>query len=213
MDKMAYIIFKINSLFCCYSIKTPLLAHLRLYKKVKPLIATNHKHRGFTLIELMVTLCALAIMLTIAIPSFRTIILNNRINTSADSLVSTLNYARGIALNNNGNVGVCPFNAQNSTACGSDWSVGWIVVTQPSVGAGILLKSQENGTAGPNITANNNTITFDARGLASSQTNFSLCDTRGSNFARSIEVMTTGYIQSGDTPGRAVWNNNTIACP
>jgi len=204
MDKMAYLIFNINGL--------PTYPGARS-SHISNLLAQKAKNLGFTLVELMITLVVLAIMLTIAIPSFRTFISNNRLNTSADSLVNALNYTRSIALTNNGNVRICPFNAANSTACGNDWSTGWIVVTQPAVGAEVLLKSQENATAGPTITANNNTITFDSRGLASSSTNFSFCDNRGGNFARSVQVMTTGYIQSGDRPGQAVWNNNAINCP
>ncbi|RUR04061.1 GspH/FimT family pseudopilin [Legionella sp. km772] len=79
--------------------------------------------------------------------------------------------------------------------------------------SGVLLKSQQNTTGVTTIGANNTSITFNSRGLASNQTNFRFCDNRGGNFARSVEVLTTGYIQSGDTPGRAVWNNTAINCP
>lgn len=168
---------------------------------------------GFTLIELMIALCVLAILITVAIPSFRTFILNNRLATSADSLVNALNYARAIALNNNEDVVVCPFSAPNSLTCGADWSSGWIVATQPPFGTGILLKSEQNNAVGPTISANGTSITFDERGLANSQTNFTFCDTRGGTFAHSVEVMTTGFIQSGAVRGQAVWNNAALACP
>lgn len=171
------------------------------------------KTLGFTLVELVVTLCVFAILLVIAIPSFRTIILNNRLATSTDLLVADLNYTRGMALNNNANVRICPFSAPNSTTCGADWTSGWIVVTQPAVGTGILLKSQQNDNSGPTINSNLSSITFDSRGLASGQSNFSFCDSRGGTFAHSVEVMTTGFIQSGDTPGQAVWNNSSLNCP
>lgn len=178
-----------------------------------PRIFIEKSSVGFTLIELMVTLLVLAILLTIAIPSFRTFILNNRLSTDVDSLVNALNYTRSIALTNNSNVLICPFSAANSTACGNNWGAGWIVVTQPSTGTGVLIKSQQNASTGPTIGANNNSITFNFLGLATNQTNFSFCDTRGGTYARSVEVMTTGYIQSGDTPGLAVWNNGAINCP
>lgn len=196
---MPYFNVKTEQRFCC--------PHLGPDSFVKKSSA------GFTLIELMITLLVLAILLTVAIPSFRTFILNNRLSTDVDSLVNALNYTRGIALTNNSNVLICPFNAANSTACGNNWSAGWIVVTQPTTGTGVLIKSQQNASTGPTIGANNNSITFNSRGLATSQTNFSFCDTRGGTYARSVEVMTTGYIQSGDTPGLAVWNNGAITCP
>jgi len=168
---------------------------------------------GFTLIELLATLFVLSILLVIAIPSFRAMLLNNRINTQVDSLIGGLNYARALALNNNSTTRVCPFSSPNSTTCGVNWALGWIVITQPASGSAVLLKSEQYSLAGPAINANNNTVTFNPRGLAANQTNFSLCDARGSRFARSVGVMATGYIQSGDTPGRAVWNNLALSCP
>jgi type IV fimbrial biogenesis protein FimT len=168
---------------------------------------------GFTLIELVVTVCVLAILLVIALPSYQTMILNNRLTASTDSLIGDLNYARSVALNDNTNINICPFSAANSTTCGADWTVGWIVVNQPAVGTATLLKSQQNDDKAPTVTSTLNLITFDARGLASGQAHFSLCDSRGGSFARSVEVMTTGFIQSGDTPGKAAWNNKSITCP
>ncbi len=202
----------------CYNLKSSDIASIRArhpatQDDVRAVTNKQAIELGFTLIELMVTLLVFAIILTIAIPSFHTIILNNRLNTSSDSVVSALNYARSTALYTNNTVLFCPFNSANSTTCGTNWSTGWIIVTQPAIGTSVLIKSQENSPNGPTITANNNSVTFNSQGSASSQTNFSFCDDRGASFAHSVEIMTTGYIQSGNTPGQAVWNNNAMTCP
>lgn len=56
------------------------------------------KRRGFTLIELLVTIVVLAVLLTLAAPSFRDVIQNNRVTAQANELVSALNLARSEAV-------------------------------------------------------------------------------------------------------------------
>ncbi len=168
---------------------------------------------GFTLIELMITLSVLCLLLVIAAPSFRTMILNNRLNAYSDSLVNALSYARSTALFQAMNVVVCPFSAENSITCGANWNSGWIIVTQPAAGVGTLLKSQQATPADPVLTANVVSVVFDSHGIATTQGNFKLCDDRGGAFARSVEVLATGFVQRGNTPGLAVWNNSALTCP
>jgi type IV fimbrial biogenesis protein FimT len=61
--------------------------------------ATNMKNRlGFTLIELLITIVVLAVLLTLAAPSFRDVIQNNRVTAQANELVSALNLARSEAV-------------------------------------------------------------------------------------------------------------------
>lgn len=168
---------------------------------------------GFTLVELMIALSVLCLLLVVAAPSFRTMILNNRLNANSESLVNALSYARSTALYQAMNVIVCPFAADNSTTCGANWNSGWIVVTQPAAGVGTLLKSQQASPNDPILTANVASVVFDSRGIATTQSNFKLCDDRGGAFARSVEVLATGFVQPGNTPGQAVWDNSALACP
>lgn len=168
---------------------------------------------AFTLVELLVTLCVFAILLTLIIPSLRTMILNNRLTSNIDSLVSSLNYARGVALDQALNVAVCPLGTLNSTVCGANWSNGWIVVTQPVTGTATILKTHQTSVNDPTIASNVSSVVFDPHGLSTTQSNFTMCDSRGGSFARSVMVLATGFVQSGTTPGQAVWNNGALGCP
>ena len=63
--------------------------------------------KGFTLIELMVTIAVAAILLAIATPSFTSIINSNRLTSAANEMVATLQAARMEAVRLNTTVNVC----------------------------------------------------------------------------------------------------------
>ncbi len=85
------------------------------------------KINGFTLIELMITLAIAAILLTVAVPSFRTFIENNKAITQVNEVLSAHNLARMEAIKRGSTVTVCT--SSNGTACSNstNWKNGWIV--------------------------------------------------------------------------------------
>lgn len=68
---------------------------------------TATKLRGFTLIELMMTIVVLAIFAALAVPSFTTFIANNRIKSNSNELANLLQYARSAAVGKNSSFIVC----------------------------------------------------------------------------------------------------------
>jgi type IV fimbrial biogenesis protein FimT len=74
---------------------------------------------GFTLIELMVTFAVLAVMLTLAAPSFRAFQRNSELTSAANSLASALASGRAEAMKRQLNVLIRP--------TGGDWRNGWTV--------------------------------------------------------------------------------------
>ncbi len=171
------------------------------------------KYLGFTLVELLVTLAVLAILLIIAAPSFQSILLNSRQNVAVDGLVNALVFARNNALILNSTILVCPFSALGSASCGSNWTLGWIVVSQPATGASVILQTFQGRALGPTISSTATSLSFSGKGIATSLVNFKICDSRGAAFGRSVQVLTSGYVQLGHTPGQAVWDGGALTCP
>ncbi|GAA5525064.1 hypothetical protein Maes01_01624 [Microbulbifer aestuariivivens] len=58
----------------------------------------SKRSMGFTLIELMIVVAILAIVTTIGVPSFNTLIKDNRLTAAANDLVGALQFARAEAV-------------------------------------------------------------------------------------------------------------------
>lgn len=67
---------------------------------------TYTRSAGFTLIELMVVVALVAIVITLAVPSFREIIARNRLEGVAGEFFTDLQYTRSEAVARNANVGL-----------------------------------------------------------------------------------------------------------
>lgn len=77
------------------------------------------RNRGFTLMELLITLAVVAIVASLAVPSFQNMIATQRVRSAANDLVTSLNFARSEAVKRNASVTMTP-------AAGG-WSDGWTI--------------------------------------------------------------------------------------
>ncbi len=90
------------------------------------------RQRGFTLIELMVTVGLVGILLAAVIPNMRTFLRNNQLSGGVNDMLRSIQVARTEAIKRqNGNVVVCGTAAPNvaDTAMSCDYATfnGWFV--------------------------------------------------------------------------------------
>ncbi|MBL1278394.1 MAG: GspH/FimT family pseudopilin [Ectothiorhodospiraceae bacterium] len=175
------------------------------------------KQTGFTLIELMITMSIAAILLTVAVPSFNTTIANNRLATHTNSLVTDLNVARSEAVKRGTTVVLCSSSNPNAAAptcigSGNIWTSGWIVfvngtgdtdASQFAAATDTLLKVSSGATGTTTVLsgATLNVFNYRADGTNSGAVaDFAICDDRGVNFGRQVQIRTTGRprLISGD---------------
>jgi type IV fimbrial biogenesis protein FimT len=150
---------------------------------------------AFTLIELLIGVVLLAVLITMGIPGFRDLILDNRMTAEINSLLVDLNYARSEAVKRNIQVTVCKRNA-NVTACNDDgsWRDGWIV----STATGVLRMHDALPTGSTVRYTGSPRIVFDGKGFLTGVNNgtFIFCDVRGYRRARGLVLARTGRVRA-----------------
>lgn len=82
--------------------------------------------RGFTLVEMMVTLTLLGILMMAGVPSFQAFKRSSELSASTNSFVALLGAARGEALKRGLNAVVVPSD-------GSNWASGWTAFIDKSI--------------------------------------------------------------------------------
>lgn len=124
--------------------------------------------RGFTIVELMVTVALAAILLSVAVPSFRNMMVSNRLTTQANEVVASMNLARSEAVNRNANVSFCRATSDTATACVTAQGIWqfWIV---RSANGTIVRRGAINTYSGTLImrsTLTSDEVAFGSDGLA-----------------------------------------------
>lgn len=161
-------------------------------------------NKGFTLVELIITIAIASILITIAAPSYQSLVVQSRLSTQANQLATSFHYARSEAIKRGMRVTVCK--SSNGATCvdADSWQDGWIVFsdggTTGTVDAGTdQLLRVFDGLKGSTLNGGSsfgNFISYQPNGRSRNGT-FSLCN---SSHGRSIVINISGRLSVRDVP-------------
>ncbi|MAS09307.1 GspH/FimT family pseudopilin [Salinisphaera sp.] len=169
-------------------------------------IAEIRATRGFSLLELLVTIAVAAILLAVAIPSYRSVVQRNAMAATVNDLVGDLNYARSQAVTRGQRVFMCKSGGNSTCNADGDWSQGWLVyapdpgTTTPTRANTLRVRGALEGQI--TISGNNNItseVFFDPNGFAMGS--IGTFTAQGESVTRRTEVVisSTGRIRTEQT--------------
>lgn len=169
-------------------------------------LALNLSIKGFTLMELMVSLSVTSVLAAIAIPNFNDFIIKMRVDNEISQLHRMLLLTRNTAINSGQNVILCPLN--KSLQCTTQWQKELSAFTDVNNNKVFdnnekVIKIREAITIGDELVygKGRTQVTFKPTGQLSGLANgtFRYCPKTHKNNSRGIVVARSGRIyQSSD---------------
>ena len=188
-----------------------------------------HKQKAVTLVELLIVIAIVGIISSIALPSYRSLVITNRINSFATNLHGSLLLARTEAIKRSRSVAICKSSNADHTVPSCDvtasiagtntgWGSGWLIFVDSNndglfLAPDVLLRVQSNFISSvndgsivptnPDGSAGNEFIAFNATGQTVAAINFVInrptSDTVASH-NKAVCVLVGGRARSGLAP-------------
>lgn len=160
----------------------------------------NKNNKGFTILEMIVSMTVISIMVALASPSFADFVRNNRIYTSSKILNSDVSYAKSEGMRGVGNVVM--------QGVDNDFNNGWRVFIDSNgnnsydEGTDQLLRFQE-GFGNPLVisTTGQDFISFNSYGenVTREVVSFVICDGRAGKPGRVTSINSAGLVKYTET--------------
>lgn len=157
-----------------------------------------HTNRGYSLLELLMTLGLLTIILTLGVPSFGNIVVNQRLMSQANALFHDVHLARKESVVRRRVVSLCPTLSGDTCEPDSDWSAGWMMFVNldrdwPAFrdqDEPVLKQYQTSGSV--RIMANRRSFSLRSTALRATNGTVIFCDPAGRGTARALIISYTG---------------------
>jgi len=154
--------------------------------------------RGFSLLELLVTVLVAGLLLGIGVPSFSGFLASNRQTAEINALFHALYLARKESIRRRQMVSLCPSPDGKRCSPSADWSAGWLlfentdrdVPPRNDPGEAVILVHSVR----PGVRIEANRRGFTSRGVRKRATNgtFVVCDSASRVPAKALVVSYTG---------------------
>jgi type IV fimbrial biogenesis protein FimT len=163
--------------------------------------------RGFTLIELMVTVAVLALLAAVAAPAMIMLLNSNRLSSTAGELTAALQLARAEAVRRSAPVTLCGSTDGVNCTNGANWT-GWAIVGRNNMDATTAAVRSGVWPAGLQVRGPAAGIRFNSTGLIAAQQNLTVCmpTSQPAENQRVLTVMLSGTVLTAR-------NNGGGACP
>ena len=170
-------------------------------------LAARRARRGFTLIELVISLGILLVLLTVALPSFKGVSAKHELRDISTHIQGLLYLARSEAVKRNAWVTLCPSEDGEQCAEGFRWERGLIMFADTDgdrlrdTGEPVLKKILPiSGKHSVTTSTGRRRLRFSPMGLAmGSNATFTICDSASSTPPQAVILSNTGRARFSDT--------------
>lgn len=171
---------------------------------------------GFSVLELMFTLTIAGILLGLAAPAFKGIMMDSQRAIAVNSFVHSIYLARSTAATRGRTVSICRSTDGESCSNGTaNWQQGWMVFVNtdrdepPMRDANERILSVQAAWSGGTVTSNRRSYSFRSYRHAGVNGTLVFCDSRGPTQARAIIINIAGRprIATRDS------DNRPLRCP
>lgn len=168
-------------------------------------LATRHKFRGYSLVELLIVMAIVGITMNYAFPSMTKLYRRSQATAMINWVVGTIHYTRHAAINYRITATICP-SIDSESGCGGEWHDGVIVFLDHNRDARINGKdsilshfkpSVQNGTLKWRSFKNKKYLQITEHGYTNFQNgNFVYCsDSRDRKLARQLVINVQGRVR------------------
>ncbi len=134
---------------------------------MNPRRASTRPISGYTLVELVITIAIVAILATIALPSFARVIASNSMVSGVNEVIAAVNLAPTEAISRGSETGICA--SSNGSTCGTDWNAGYLVYAAGAGTPRVIFPLRAGKLTSRNVlTGSVDDINFNNRGLSAS---------------------------------------------